>query len=354
MSVLDLARPELRTLAPYSSARMEAGSAAVMLNANESPWPSVGGSQSLNRYPDPQPAALRARLAQLYGVRDEQVLIGRGSDEAIDLLVRGFCRPGVDAVAISPPTFGMYAICARVQGAGVVSLPLDADFMLNVDALLGELPQTVKLVFVCSPNNPTGGLVPLSTIERLARALAGRALVIVDEAYIEFANTDTAATLLDGYQNLGVLRTLSKAWALAGARVGTLLANSEVIDLLRRIMPPYPLPTPSVQAALIALSDNGQRVMHERIATTVAERERMAAALAERPGVRTVYPSRANFLTVSLDDAADMYRALAAQGIVVRDVGHYPGLNGCLRFSVGTSEENTRLLAALTRIAETS
>lgn len=352
MSVLDLARPELRTLTPYSSARMEAGAAAVMLNANESPWPAAVGSQALNRYPDPQPAALRARLAQLYGVRDEQVLVGRGSDEAIDLLVRAFCRPGVDAVAISPPTFGMYAACARVQGADVVSLPLGADFRLDADAVLAGLPPAVKLVFVCSPNNPTGGVVPLTAIERLATALAGRALAIVDEAYIEFAAAGSAATLLDRHPNLGVLRTLSKAWALAGARIGTLLASPEVIDLLRRIMPPYPLPTPSVRAALEALDDGGRRLTAERVAATVAERERLAAALAQMPGVRTVYPSRANFLTASLDDAAGAYRALVAQGIVVRDVGRYPGLDGCLRFSVGTPEENSRLLEALARIAE--
>lgn len=352
MSPLDLARPEVRALTPYSSARMEAGGADIMLNANESPWPPANDTQGLNRYPDPQPAALRARLAQLYGVRDEQLLVGRGTDEGIDLLVRAFCRPGVDAIAISPPTFGMYAICASVQGAGVLSLPLDTDFNLDPDALLVDLPQTVTLVFVCSPNNPTGGLVPLASIECLATALAGRALLIVDEAYIEFAEADSAAMLLDRYPNLGVLRTLSKAWALAGARIGALLADPQVIDLLHRIMPPYPLPTPSVQAALDALDEDGRRLTGERVATTVVERERLADALAAMPGVRTVYPSRANFLTVSLDDAAGTYRALVGYGIVVRDVGHYPGLAGCLRFSVGTPHENTRLLEALIGIAE--
>jgi histidinol-phosphate aminotransferase len=353
MSVLDLARADVRAIQPYSSARMEAGNAAVMLNANESPWPPVGdGGRSLNRYPEPQPAALRARLAQLYGVHEEQVLVGRGSDEAIDLLVRAFCRPGIDAIAISPPTFGMYAVCAGVQGAAVESLPLDADFALDVDAVLSQLSGAVKLVFVCSPNNPTGGLVPLDAIERLAQGLADRALVIVDEAYVEFAEADSAATLLDRYPNLGVLRTLSKAWALAGARIGTLLADADVIALLRRIMAPYPLPTPCVDAALEALDGKGERRTRERIATLMAERTRMADGLAKLSCVRTVYPSRANFLTVALDDAEGAFRALAAQGIVVRDVGRYPGLAGCLRFSIGTPDENARLLDVLSRFAE--
>ncbi|KGI77955.1 histidinol-phosphate transaminase [Oleiagrimonas soli] len=353
MNVLDLARPEVRALTPYSSARMEAQGAAIMLNANESPWPPVGDDgQGLNRYPDPQPAALRERMAAVYGVRPEQMLIGRGSDEAIDLLVRAFCRPGVDAIAVSPPTFGMYAVCAGVQGAAVETLPLDADFGLDVDAVLAGLSPAVKLLFVCSPNNPTGGLVPQADIARLASALDGRALVIVDEAYIEFAEAESAATLLGQHANLGVLRTLSKAWALAGARIGALLADADVIALLRRIMPPYPLPTPCVQAALAALDETAQRQTGERVATIVAERERLAAILPTVPGVRAVYPSRANFLTVSLDDAPGVYRALLAQGIVVRDVGRYPGLAGCLRFSIGTPEENARLLDVLHRCAE--
>lgn len=352
MSVLDLARPEVRALAPYSSARMEAGAAGVMLNANESPWPPPGDALGLNRYPDPQPAALRSRLAALYGVHEDQVLVGRGSDEAIDLLVRAFCRPGEDAIAISPPTFGMYAVCAGVQGAAVEALPLAADFTLDPEAVLAGLSGAVKLIFVCSPNNPTGGLVPLQAIERLAAALAGRALVIVDEAYMEFAGADSATRLLDRYPNLCILRTLSKAWALAGARIGVLLANAEVIALLRRIMAPYPLPTPCVHAAMAALDAEGERLTLERVASTVRERERMAAALAVLPGVRTVHPSRANFLTVHLDDASGVYRALAGRGIVVRDVGRYRGLSGCLRFSIGTPDENTRLLEVLRQCTE--
>ena len=348
MSVLDLARADIRALAPYSSARMEARGGSVALNANESPWPPPGDAGvTLHRYPDPQPAALVQRLAQIYGVRAEQVLVGRGSDEAIDLLVRAFCRAGVDAVAISPPTFGMYAVCAKVQGAAVLEIPLRADFTLDADALLARLTPAVKSGFVCSPNNPTGGLVPLATIEHLAEALRGRALLIVDEAYIEFADAPSAATLLDHHEHLGVLRTLSKAWALAGARIGSLLAAPEVIALLRRIMPPYPLPTPCVDAALAVLHDSGAALVRERIATVRSERTRLAAALPSLPGVRAVLPSQANFLAVRFTDAAAVYADLLRAGIVVRDIRRYPGLADALRISIGTPEQNDALLAAL-------
>ncbi len=348
MSVLELARPELQALVPYSSARMEAAASAVMLNANESPWPPPGDAgQNLNRYPEPQPCALRARMAGLYGVCEEQVLLGRGSDEAIDLLVRAFCRPGQDAVMVCPPTFGMYAVCAGVQGAAVRRVPLDAAFALDVDAVLAACMAPVKLLFLCSPNNPTGGMVPLEVIGRLADALRGRALVIVDEAYVEFADQSSAAMLLSRHANLGVLRTLSKAWALAGARIGALLAQADVVALLRRIVPPYPLPTPCVDAAMRALGARGKQHMQERVAIIRRERERLRIALCRLPGVRGVLPTQANFLTVRFDDPATMYRILAAQGIIVRDVTRYPRLGDALRISVGTPRENARLLEVL-------
>ncbi|MEI7038173.1 histidinol-phosphate transaminase [Fulvimonas yonginensis] len=348
MSVLDLARAEIRALVPYSSARMEAAGGQVLLNANESAWAPYG-DQGLgcHRYPDPQPAALIQALSALYGVAAAQVLVGRGSDEAIDLLVRAFCRAGEDAVLVQPPTFGMYAVCARVQGAGLVEVPLAGDFTLDVDAVLAALTPAVKLVFVCSPNNPAGQPVPAMAIRRLARALAGRALLVVDEAYVEFSDAGSVAGLIDHHENLAVLRTLSKAWALAGARVGCLLAQADVIALLRRIMPPYPLPSPCVAAALAALSAPGQAAARERIAAVCAERERMGATLRRLPGVRDVLPSQANFLAVRFDDAGAAYRRLFEAGIVVRDLRRYPGLGDALRITLGTPAENDRVLATL-------
>ena len=348
MSVLDLARPNIRGMLPYSSARMEATGGGMLLNANESPWPPFGADDhDWNRYPDPQPAALVERLAEIYKVSPNQLLVGRGSDEAIDLLVRAFCAPGQDAIAISPPTFGMYAVCARVQDAEVIAIPLDDNFHVDVDGLLASINDNVKLLFLCTPNNPTGDVLPMDRIERIARELAGRAVVVVDEAYIEFANAASASTLVDRYDNLAVLRTLSKAWAMAGLRLGCLIANAEIISLLRRIMPPYPLPTPCVESALAALSNDGIAEMNRRVSATVAERERIDSALRECNAIIDVLPSRANFLTVRCIDSAALYRRLLNAGIIVRNVSHYPQLAHCLRFSIGTASENDRLLEAI-------
>lgn len=348
MSVLDLARPEIRAMQPYSSARMEASGGRVLLNANESAWAPPGDRElHCNRYPDPQPRELIDALAALYGVRPGQVLVGRGSDEAIDLLVRAFCRAGEDAIAIQPPTFGMYAVCAHVQGAQVLEAPLADDFTLDVDALLAALTPAAKLVFVCTPNNPTGQVIAQAQVERLAQALAGRALLVVDEAYLEFADAASAAALLDRHEHLAVLRTLSKAWALAGARIGTLLANEAVIGLLRRIMAPYPLPRPCIALAMEALAAPGQAQARGHIAIVREQRERMTRALAALGGVRQVLPSQANFLAVRFDDPDVVYQRLLDAGIVVRDVRRYPRLGDALRITIGTAEENDRVLAVL-------
>lgn len=348
MSVLDLARPNVRAFQPYSSARMEARGGSVLLNANESPWPAFAADDhDWNRYPDPQPAALVERLAAIYAVRPDQVLVGRGSDELIDLLLRAFCEPGRDAITISPPTFGMYAVSARVQNAAVLTQALDADFQVDVDALLASITPAVKIVFLCTPNNPTGDVLALDRIERIATALSDRALVVVDEAYIEFAEAPSATELLASHANIAVLRTLSKAWALAGVRIGSLIAHVEVIQLLRRILAPYPLPAPCVDAALAALTDVGIAETGRRIAATLAERERLAAALDGCAEIVAVLPSRANFLTVRCRDAASMYQRLLGAGIVVRDVAHYPMLAQCLRFTIGSRADNDRLLSVL-------
>jgi histidinol-phosphate aminotransferase len=348
MSVLDLARAEIRTMQPYSSARMEASGGQVLLNANESAWTPLGDSGlGCNRYPEPQPTALVDALADLYAVRREQLLVGRGSDEAIDLLVRAFCRAGEDAILIQPPTFGMYAVSAKIQNAAVIEVPLAADFSLDVEAVPAALTPAVKLVFICTPNNPTGQYVPRASVEQLAQALAGRALLVVDEAYVEFAETGSVAELIDRYDNLAVLRTLSKAWALAGARIGSLLANAEVIALLRRIMPPYPLPLPCVAAALSALSAPGQASAREHLAIVREQRALMHDAMGRLPGVREVLPSQANFLAVRFDDAGAIYQRLLAAGIVVRDVRRYPNLDDALRITIGTPWENARVLVVL-------
>jgi histidinol-phosphate aminotransferase len=348
MKLLERARPEILGLQAYSSARGEADAAAIMLNANESPWAMAGDASALNRYPDPQPAALRTALAQLYAVSAEQVLIGRGSDEAIDLLVRAFCSAGRDAVMIAPPTFGMYAVAARIQGAAVIEVPLDADFGLDAAALMHALTDATKLVFVCTPNNPTGQVVGLSTLRRIAEGLRDRALLVIDEAYVEFAaDAPSATSLLRRHENIAVLRTLSKAHALAGARIGVLIAAAPIIEVVRKIQPPYPLPRPALNAALAALAAPALAQTTSRIRTVREQRECLARALTGAPEVCEVFDSAANFLCVRFRDAAQVYRQLLARGIVVRDVSRYRLLQNCLRISIGTADENDALLAAL-------
>lgn len=354
MSALELVRPELRQVRGYSSARMEASGGKVLLNANESPWPGAADPEGLlHRYPEAQqPPLLLERLAALYGVAPAHVLAGRGSDECIDLLTRATCRAGIDAVLVSPPTFSMYAVCAEVQGAAVRSVPLDPtrDFAPDFERLRqAALAGPVKLVYVCTPNNPTGGIAPAEAVLALAQDLAGRALVVVDEAYAEFADAPSLAPRAARAGNLVVLRTLSKAHALAGARIGALVGDAELVALLRRLMAPYPIPVPCARAALAALAPDALAATRLRVAALKAERTRLASALPRLPGVRGVFPSQANFLTTRFDDAASAYGILRAAGIVVRDVGGYPGLGGCLRLTIGTPGENDALLGALAR-----
>lgn len=351
MNPLDLARPELRRLAPYSSARMEAHAGAIWLNANESPWPPFGTDAEWNRYPEPQPVALVQRLADLYGVQAGNVLVGRGSDEAIDLLLRAFCAAGRDAIVVSPPTFGMYAVIAQVQGAAVIDAPLRDDCILDVGAVLAAADARTKLVFVCSPNNPSGVGVPRDAILGLAAALEGRALLVVDEAYVEFVDAEggcgSVADVLANHANLVVLRTLSKAWALAGARIGALLGDARLVALLRRLMPPYPVPSPCAELALRALSMEGMRTTRARVDLLRDERRRMRGALALFACVREVLPSQANFLAVRFDDAEAAWRVLQSAGVIVRDIRRYPGLGDALRITLGARAENDRVLDLL-------
>lgn len=350
--VLSLLRPDLRAFAGYRSARSSALQGDVWLNANESAWANpadVDGSS--RRYPDPQPAALVQALADLYAVAPSQLLVGRGSDEAIDLLVRAFCRPGQDAVLVTSPVFGMYAVCARLQDARLLDVPLrerDGALQADIDAVIGTARgQGARLVFLCSPSNPAGSEIALADIARAAEALAGQALVVVDEAYIEYSERASATSLLAAHANLAVLRTLSKAHALAAARIGSLVAAPDIIAALRRCQAPYPVPQPCADLALAALQPAALAQTRERIAQVVAERERLALALANTPGVRHVHPSAGNYLLLRFDDAQAAFDALLSAGVVVRDQRAAPQLGDALRISIGSPEENQRVLAAL-------
>lgn len=351
-SVRDLVREDLRDFAGYASARTQRLEGDVWLNANEAPLANPGDVDGrCRRYPSPQPPELQARLAEVYGVEVEQLLIGRGSDEAIDLLVRALCVPGRDAVLATPPVFGMYAVSARLQGAAFVEVPLVDSrdgFVVDVGAVrTAALTRGAKLVFLCSPSNPTGGLVPLAEVDHLADALAGRAVVVVDEAYIEFAGTASATTLLASHDNLVVLRTLSKSHALAAARIGVAIGHPDLIAVLRRCQAPYPVPTPCADLALAGLSPDALALTQARVTETIVERDALAAALATTPGVRQVYPSAGNYLLVRFVDADRAFAALLSAGIVVRDQRAAPQLGDALRISLGTPAQNARVLSAL-------
>lgn len=351
-SVRDLVREDLRDFAGYASARTQRLEGDVWLNANEAPLANPGDADGrCRRYPSPQPPELQARLAEVYGVEVEQLLIGRGSDEAIDLLVRALCVPGRDAVLATPPVFGMYAVSARLQGAAFVEVPLvdgNDGFSVDLGAVrTAALTRGAKLVFLCSPSNPTGGLVPLAEVDHLADALAGRAVVVVDEAYIEFAGTASATTLLASHDNLVVLRTLSKSHALAAARIGVAIGHPDLIAMLRRCQAPYPVPTPCADLALAGLSPDALALTQARVTETIVERDALAAALATTPGVRQVYPSAGNYLLVRFVDADRAFAALLSAGIVVRDQRAAPQLGDALRISLGTPAQNARVLSAL-------
>jgi len=345
----ELARPEIQTLKAYEHAVWEPG--LVRLHANELPWrQSNDRSQAgLNRYPEPHPHELTAALARFYGVPPEWLLASRGSDEAIDLLVRSYCRAGEDAILISPPTFGMYGVAARVQGAEVLTAPLQRESGYDCDfaALRAQCTDQVKLVFLCSPNNPTGNRFDAQAIAELARELEGRALLVIDEAYVEFAEAPSLVSRLESLPGLVLLRTLSKAYALAGARCGALIAHPDIVALLRKVIQPYALTQLTIEAVFAALEPQAIADAHAHRATIKTERARMADALKSHKCVRRVWPSEANFLLVEFDDAGAALQRAHGVGVLVRDLRAALKPAQALRISIGSPEQNQQLLASL-------
>jgi histidinol-phosphate aminotransferase len=348
-SVLQLVRPDILSLLAYSSARKEAKGGRVWLDANENPETPSAGRPLFNRYPEPQPAGLVVQLAALYGVAPAQLLVTRGSDEGIDLLLRTFCRAGQDAILITPPTYGMYVVAAGIQGARTIAVPLvrEKNFALDATALLQAVTPEVKIVFLCSPNNPTGGLLERSAVLALVRALARRAVVVLDEAYVDFSGQPGLAAEVTASPNLIVLRTLSKAHGLAGARVGATIADPAVIAVLQKVIAPYPVPTPVLQAALAALSPEGLADARKSVAQLVAERTRLAAELPKLAVVKHLWPSDANFLLVEVPDATQVMALGRQNGIVWRD--RSKDVPNTIRITIGTREENNATLKVLSR-----
>lgn len=347
-SVLDLARPELRGITPYVPGAYEPG--CIRLNANESPWRSPGddSERGLNVYPPPRPTVLQQKLAEYYGIEQRQILVTRGSSEAIDVLIRGFCTAGRDSVLVCPPTFDMYRLYAGIQNAGVVRVPLlaEREFALDTDKILAAIQDTVKIVFICSPNNPTGQSMARADIERICRETAGRALVVIDEAYHEFAAGGHFLDLRNGYEHVVLLRTLSKFVSLAGVRCGLIVAHPELIEFAQVVLPPYTFPTPSIELVEQALSQDSLSVSEERIGVVKRERERLSTALRDVPSVLHVYPSDANFVLVRTRDGQAFRETARRAGVLVRTFED-PLLKDCVRITVGRPADNDLLLRAV-------
>lgn len=339
--IRSLVRANVAGMAAYSSARDEfssEGEGLVFLDANENPF-----ENGLNRYPDPQQQALKRELASLKGVKPRQILLGNGSDEVLDLLFRAFCEPGVDNILTLAPTYGMYKVLARLNNIEERELLLDEEFQPIVEKVLSAADERSKILFLCSPNNPTGNSFSEESVEALLKGFPG--LVVIDEAYIDFSAKQSWLRRLEAFPNLVIVQTLSKAYGLAGIRLGIAYASEELIALLNKIKPPYNINILTQQAALKALGQ--QDILRRQIEQLLAQRSFLEQSLKEIGFVARVYPSDANFVLAEVDDARKRYLSLLERGIVVRDRSNQPGCKNCLRFTVGTPEENAKLVTTL-------
>lgn len=345
-------RPHILTLTPYSSARDEyTGKEGVFLDANENPGGSTTETGKYNRYPDPHQWAIKEQLAPIKGVRVEQILLGNGSDEAIDLLVRATCVPGQDTILIMPPTYGMYEVSAAVNAIDITKVPLTPDFQVDTDAVLAAITPNTKLIWLCSPNNPSGNLLQVNAIRQILTA-ADHSLVIVDEAYIDFTDSPSWTSELATYPNLVVLQTFSKAWGLAALRLGMCFASEELIRVLNKIKPPYNISAPTQTLALEALSHEADK--NKMVRQILVDRQKLVENLRSLPSVQEIHPSDANFLLVRFENARSIFDQLIERQVIVRDRSKVKLCEDCLRISVGTEPENERLLDVLRSMHDAS
>lgn len=343
ININQLIRPHLIEMKPYASARDEfTGKSEVYLDANENSLGSVG-KRDLSRYPDPHQEVIKGKLSEIKKIAANQIFIGNGSDEPIDLLIRAFCQPQRDNIIILPPTYGMYEVSANVNDVEVKKVPLQVNFQLDVPAIREKISEDTKIIFVCNPNNPTGTRIEDSDIIPLLDEFDG--LVVVDEAYIDFSNKESFIRLIEKYNNLVVLQTFSKAWGLAAARVGMLFADLAVVNVLNKIKPPYNVNEMSQEAVIYALDHEAQK--QDFVGQIVEERTWLEKVLGEMDKIEIIYPSDANFLLIKVAEPKKMYQYLIEQGIIVRDRSNVMLCEGCLRITVGTRGENERLVKAI-------
>ncbi|MET4080183.1 histidinol-phosphate aminotransferase [Pedobacter sp. UYP30] len=344
INIEDLVRENIKNLKPYSTARDEfKGNASIFLDANENSYGSPLPA-NYNRYPDPLQKDLKTEISKIKGVPAEHIFLGNGSDEAIDLLFRAFCNPGVDNAIIVPPTYGMYEVSANINDIAVKKVNLLPDFQLDLEKIAESIDKNTKLIFICSPNNPTGNSIRREDIETVLANFNG--IVVIDEAYINYAKQKTFIQELTEYTNLVVLQTFSKAWGLAALRLGMAFSSKPIVQILNKIKPPYNINQATQDLAFEALKNIEQ--VNKWIRETVEERGRLSVELAALSMVKKVYPSDANFILIDVEDAAVTYQELVEQGIIVRDRSKVTLCEGCLRVTVGTKEENDRLIKVLT------
>ena len=339
----NITRANIKKLIPYSSARSEyEGDAQVFLDANEN---SLGSSlqENFHRYPDPLQKKLKEKISAIKNINTENIFIGNGSDEAIDLLIRAFCNPGQDEILIFPPTYGMYEVSASINDITINEILLTGDFELNIPAIKKAINDKTKIIFVCSPNNPTGNSFNENEVEDLLNSFNG--IVVIDEAYIDFSDKTSWLEKLNQYPNLVILQTLSKAWALAGLRIGMAFASAEIIRILNKIKPPYNISAATQKLALQVLND--EEKAYQKIAIIKKEKAKLSEDLKAFDFIKKIYPSDTNFLLVKVNDATRLYKYLLTKNIVVRNRSNQPLCENSLRITIGTPEENISLLQAL-------
>jgi len=345
MNIQDLIRPTIKALKPYSSARDEFQGNSddmVFLDANENPF-----ENGVNRYPDPQQRTLKSLLSTIKGVTQQNILLGNGSDEVLDLIYRTFCEPNQDNIITLPPTYGMYSVLANINAIEIKSVQLDADFQPKFDEILNIANANSKLLFLCSPNNPTGNSFEAKSIEKLIKAFKG--IVVIDEAYIDFSNKESWISRLNEFSNLIITQTLSKAYGMAGIRLGICYASEEIISVLNRIKPPYNVNILTQQKAISQLEQQG--LTQNQVTNILKERDLLITKLESIDYISKIYPSDANFVLVEVDDANKRYDQLIDKGIVIRNRTTQPGCENCLMFTIGTPKENRTLIDTLKSIS---
>lgn len=343
MKLEKILRPHLINLIPYSSARDDfSGKARIYLDANENAYGSTAGN-SWNRYPDPYQKTLKDKIASLKGVKPEQTFLGNGSDEPIDLLIRAFCIPATDHLITMPPTYGMYSVSANINQVENVQVPLTKDYQLDLDSILNKINEHTKLIFICSPNNPTGNSLDATAIETIIKSAQG--LVVLDEAYIDYSSNKGFLNQLNKFPNLVILHTFSKAWGMAALRLGMAFAHSDIIAILNKIKPPYNISGPIQEMVLTALEQKSRK--EKIVKQTLHQRHILNQMLQQNRKVISVAPSDANFLLVKLNNANQIYKKLISHEIIVRDRSKVILCDDCLRITVGTPEENQKLIEVM-------